>query len=215
MKLLNVTLARSIWLFPTEELNPHGLDIAPVLWAIKERYRFQRFPQKPEEIYAPKDGVRFGDGTFKMESEPIAIKEFTIHGDGVVVETLRSTEASDAFISDMLAFVTQQYRLTFDAAMLRSKIYINDMIVSTEFNFDTISKRLTQFGAILSEKIGLTFKLGSLRFSTEPRSGRPVQFVFERRAGANFDDKRYWSEAPLTTQDHLAMLDQLEKILSE
>lgn len=215
MKLLNVSLARSIWLFPTEELNPFGIDMVPVLAAVKERYSFQKFPQKTEEIYNPKDGIRFGDGAFKVDGGAIAIRELSVYGDGIVVETYSSTKASDAFIADLLSFATGQFRLKFDDGMLRNKIYVSNVVVSTDIDLDSINEKLARFAALLSKELGVSFRVGSLRLLTEPKNGRTAQFIFERRAGTNFDDNRYFAEAPLPTDTHLEMLDEFEKIWSE
>jgi len=49
MNLLSIRNARSIWLMQIEDMNPHGLDLIPVLVAIKSRYGFQKAP-KPEDL---------------------------------------------------------------------------------------------------------------------------------------------------------------------
>jgi hypothetical protein len=41
----------------------------------------------------------------------------------------------------------------------------------------------------------------------------PQPFAIERRVGSTYDEKKYFSQAPLRTQDHQAVLEQIEQIL--
>src|ERR1019366_7101267 len=38
-------------------------------------------------------------------------------------------------------------------------------------------------------------------------------FLVDRRAGAGYEENRYYSQAPLRTADHIALLNELEKLL--
>jgi hypothetical protein len=42
-------------------------------------------------------------------------------------------------------------------------------------------------------------------------NGPPPKFILERRAGIPFDKERYYSSAPIKTQDHITLLEEIER----
>jgi len=105
MEILNVRVARSVWLFDARDLNPRGLN--PVFFsAIKDRYHFLGSPKTPEELSwtasSPK-GVRFFDGAFSIEDSLLSVS-VTFFNDGIIADTGSSTRHSDTFLEDILAF---------------------------------------------------------------------------------------------------------------
>ena len=61
------------------------------------------------------------------------------------------------------------------------------------------------------------FDFGGLSLATDPTlyAGRkPVAFTLARRVNAPYSEKFFYSSAPLKTDDHVALLQQLEKALS-
>ena len=41
----------------------------------------------------------------------------------------------------------------------------------------------------------------------------PQPFAIERRVGSKYEENKYFSQAPLRTQDHRAILEQIEQLL--
>jgi hypothetical protein len=41
------------------------------------------------------------------------------------------------------------------------------------------------------------------------------KFALERRAGVSFDQERYFATAPMSTVDHLAVLEEIERVAAE
>jgi hypothetical protein len=215
MKLLNVALARSVWLFNTEDMNPRGMDLVPILAGIQARYKFQRHPTKIEEVYPTDGGIKFGSGSFKSEDCQILVQALTVFNDGLVAETRHSTVVTDAFLVDLLGFITRAYGLAFDPAMVLSKGYFSELMVTTDANLAALTDKFERLANLLSaEEPPRSFKASGIRFGTDPAEGGiPTQFIFERRVGIAYGQKRYFSQAPFSTARHLQILEALEELL--
>src|SRR5579864_4093748 len=115
MQLLSVGLARSIWLFDVNELNPTGKSIFPdILTWLGERYAFQTFPKSIGEIDTEKKGYIFKNGHFESGAGGIMVN-FSFFSDGVVAETRASTEKTDSFLDDLLHAAATRYGLAYTA----------------------------------------------------------------------------------------------------
>jgi len=70
MKLVNVAVARSVWLFSLEELNPRGVRLNPtVALALEDHYDFQR-QKRPER---PNEGLQFTGGAFTADGVEVNV----------------------------------------------------------------------------------------------------------------------------------------------
>src|SRR5580704_17868259 len=109
MQLLSVGLARSIWLFDINELNPTGKSIFPDILAwLGEEYCFQTFPRAIAEIDKEKKGYLFKTGEFQTGADTINVN-LSIFGDGIVAETWASTGKGDSFLEDILRSAAGKY----------------------------------------------------------------------------------------------------------
>ncbi len=214
MTVLNVKLARAIWLVDSRDLNPHGIDLFPILDAIKNRYNFQVFPTKAEEAneYDPK-GIVFMNGSFAASgSARHTIVKATIYGDGIVVDSALSTDFSEAFLADALDFLSTQFGLTYQAEMVHTKFYVSELIVRTERELDRLFAPL----AVITDKLrlvtGQEFKPSGFAFGLDPSAAnaRPVAFKLEREVGKPFSQSRYYTSAPVRTSQHEELLREVE-----
>jgi hypothetical protein len=211
MEIVRVVLARAVWLFDTQELNPRGVATYPDLYvAFGKRYQFTTLP-KPEDIHAG-GSVYFKQGKFPFEASSIAV-EFELHNDGLVVNTRHSTEAADGFLQDALAWCAEQFSIKYPANLVKKRIYRSELIVSMSPQLDALATKIGQFAAAIATTIptnaaGLT----GLQFGSHEV---PAAFYVERRAGnVPFDDNHYLANAWTTTSRHLALLESFEQIMS-
>lgn len=218
MRILTQANARVLWYVQSEDLNPNGLDLLPIYVALKTRYEFRIFPSKPEEFQPTSGGVVFAKGSFPLaDGQIVEIVRFEIFSDGLMVDTRASTEISEDILKDILRYLSRTHRLTFDQTMVKRKAYVSEVVATTEVNLGALNPKLQQFSTLLSAACGqnLDFQPDQIRFGTDvAQSQFSLKFRFERREGFDFNEKRYYSLAPTTTEKHKQLLDALEAILS-
>ena len=217
MKLLSVNLARAIWIFNINELNPHG-KYAGLINGLVDRYGFTKWPTTPEEMDEAK-GLKFINGKFTLPSGESIIINFTMFNWGLVVDSRSSTQSSEACIKDGLDWTVREFGYADYNDIIRSKSYQSEVHVHTAKTFDSLSQKLQLFAEKLSLLVkghgSLSYKTAGITFSNDPGPNNisPFQFRFERVDSTQFNENRYYSVAPLETDVHLEMLDELESIL--
>ncbi len=225
MKLLQVEKARSVWLFPIAELNPAGSDISSELgeW-FKKRYHFSKFPSSfLETEESKKDGYVFGHGRFRYKDGTIAVA-LTAHSDGLIGDTVASTDATDAFLQDALEGARAELSLAYEPSMVWQKAYVSQLIVKCETDLKGFGPKLSKFEQCVNAAVGRnefpsrrdTYRFDGMIFRADWTSAKKMPwFTFESRMNIPFSENRYYSQAPLSTSEHLALLDKLEEILAE
>ena len=135
-----------------------------------------------------------------------------------MVDTRSSTEQSDIFLDDLFMQLTKELNIPPYAAIIREKKYLSQLWISTDKSFDVINPRPEEIAAYLSDHAiegGPPFNFGGLSFWPDQTEKYPQPaFTIERAAGVHFSENRYFSAAPLQTEQHLELLDKLESILS-
>lgn len=216
MTVLNVKTARSIWLVDSRDLNPHGIDILPILGAIRDRYNFQSFPKTAEEANEsdPK-GIVFMNGSFATGNVRHTIVKATMYADGIVVDSALSTDFCEAFLADVLAFLSSQFGFTYSPEMIHTKIFTSELVVRSDKDLNRFFVPLATVKKKLNTLTGQDFEPFGLRFNIDATvtTARPAPFVFEREIGKRFSQNRYYSSAPLQTKQHEELLQELESLL--
>jgi hypothetical protein len=219
MQKVSIGLARSIWLFDINDLNPSGKNIFPdVLSWLGDKYAFQNFPKSVAEMDQDKKGFLFKAGQFQTGEGSITVN-FSLYNDGVVAETWASTEKGDQFLEDILQSSVLKYGLT-KPSQIR-KQYVSEVVVRLDNPLSNLNPKLSQFSETLSgifkqhnlpsfETTGVVFGLDS-----SATSYKPPGFGIERKVGAPFSDNRFWSKSPFTTSEHLRVIEEFEKLLAE
>jgi hypothetical protein len=220
MKLLSVQRARSILLINLVDLNPHGRNVFSLIAPVIEKYKFVQFPTKPEELDLSK-GINFVGGSFQKDPKNDIAIDLTIFNDGFLADTRSSTEDSDSFLDDFLSWIAGEFGLVPYKEILRSRAYVSELWVKTDKSLNALNPKLEHFGKRLTSLIighnhhPISFETYRIAFWTNPTITLPPgPFKFERAEGAPFNENRYYSAAPLQTDVHLEMLEELESILS-
>jgi hypothetical protein len=220
MQLLNVALARSIWLFDVNELNPTGKSIFPdaFVW-LGEKYSFQTFPKSIADIDQEQKGYLFKAGEFQTDEDTITVN-FSIYNDGLVAETWASTEKGDALIEDILRSTAGKYGLPFRPDMVRKKQYVSEVNVRLDHALSNVNPKINRFcealnGLFLRHHLP-AFEMTGMIFApdTSASSYKPPGLMIERKAATPFAENRFWSKSPFTTKEHLFTLGEFEKLLA-
>jgi hypothetical protein len=215
MELSAVLLARVFYFFESSDLNPRGAVYFPdLVRALVEKYGFQKFPQKLEEMDESK-GIEFATGKIGKKT----IEKVSIYTNGIAVDTRSSTKDSEEILLEALVWGTGKMGLKYRPEMLLRKAYISQVTFHSDSplldlcpEMDDITKRLNK---IVSGNMRLESNFGpsGFRIMLDPESQRiPIAgFILERRQGAAYAENKYFSAAPLETDTHLSFLEEFEK----
>lgn len=221
MKLLNVNLARAIWLFPMSDLNPTGRAVREEGFAaIADRYKFHAVPTvlAAIELQRKNEPVVFGGGAFTSKSgEPVAI-DLKIYNDGLIAESRSNTVIADAFLKDLFVWAPSALGFPKTSVSVQKKLFASELYIECAHELTTINPKLAKFAKSLAEAVSAespkSYELSGLQFSTNPKDGTQlVNFRLERQVNTNFELHRYFSAAPMHTDAHLALLSEFEKLL--
>lgn len=223
MHLLSVKQARSIWLINAVDLNPRGLNLFGLINPIVAKYNFKVYPTKLEELVGKEViEIKFDGGGFQKDPQNNIAITLTIFNDGFVVDTRSSTRDSDAFLDDFLNYLSNEFGLSPYQDVLRSKIYVSELWVKTEKYLNALNPKLANFSKRLTSLIEghsyhpIAYETSGIIFWTDPIvTNPPTPFRLERMIDRPFAENRYYSVAPLQTDIHLEMLNELEKILGK
>ncbi len=217
MKLLGVRQARSIWLVPQYFLNPKGIFLRAAAIEAKERYQFLKSPF--ENGTAGTTEAKYENGGFKSKrGNTIQVSSMILHPDGVVADTMSSTEDTDAFLEDIFGWLHKSYGLGSPAEVPITRLYVSELNITMEKQPAFLNPKLQSFcdeisSAMGDEKKGPAGFLG-FQLSTDPeKSPRPSIFRFEREISTSITGNRYYSSAPIQTTAHIKLLEKLEKSL--
>lgn len=219
MELVAVRTARFIAAISTEELNPRGLVIYPsLIEALVEKYNFDTYPSGDDELDETA-GIEFENGNWNGT----LISKVTIFGNGIVIDTRSSTKDSEAIFNEAMQWTSESVGLTYHPSMVTSKIYVSELVVRTKVVLNNLNPALQSFGEQLSKSINshtglnVTNELGGLvfYFDTSAIKAAPPPFRIERLGEVAYSENKYYSMAPIHTEEHLEFLEQLENILTK
>jgi hypothetical protein len=220
MEKVSVGLARSIWLFDVNELNPTGKNFLPdlLLW-LGEKYSFQTFPRSIADLDKEQKGFIFKTGEFQSAAGAITVN-FSFFNDGVVAETWSSTENGDELLGELLRSAANKYGLVYKPEMIRTKTYISELVVRLDHHLNKVNPKIASFCATIDKLFAKRnlppFEMTGMVFApdTSASSYKPPGLLIERKTGTAFTENRFWSKSPFTTSDHLLALEEFENLLT-
>ena len=187
---------------------------------LRDRYKFLQLPTNIEE-YDFQRGVIFAGGVFNKDK---LIEQLRIHNNGVYCAARQPTEVIQQFIDDVFEWVIQDFGITFDYhdppnvfAMSSLEVESDVCHTSARNAFSVIGEKITALLESYGQEVP-KFEPTSLMFhcdETRVTGIKPTKFTFERREGRLFDEKLFFSTAPLKTADHLELLNELEGLLAD
>src|SRR5262249_5748981 len=99
MRLISVQLARVTWLADVNEFNPRGLNIfSELIPMLVQEYKFKNFPKEGDDLQS---GLKLMKGEYVNNQGDTLSVDMTVFNDGVVADTVASTEASEEFLSEV------------------------------------------------------------------------------------------------------------------
>jgi hypothetical protein len=216
MKLSSILTSKTVrFLFGTFQSG--SAYIPHVNKLMHERFGFLGLPKSLEEMDGNK-GIKFMHGNFNG----ITIDLLEVFNDGLVVHTKTNTNQADRFIDGLIDTVKKELNFVPQEIPHRSRMYISELEVSLDKdiagafkNFSKVAELITASISELADETpsmqgtGLVFNYDV----TKSPHIKPVRFTLERRAESAFDTNLYFSSAPLPTDAHLSVLQEIERAL--
>ena len=218
MNIVAFSSGSFIALFPLEAFTPlSGLNERRTVDAIRERYEFVSSPDmSSSRAELEQTGIVFEGGVHETAAGQVAINRLSVHNDGVVVRS-NKTEYAEAFFNDVTSWLTEEN----GCRQVRKKpLYVSEIVVDFEApvanminNYNEIVNLLLSHVGTRREVKAAAFSALSFEFVTKD-SMAAAKFLIERRVGTTVDDERYFCSAPLTTEHHLEVLQEIERLFS-
>ena len=215
MKLAAVAKARALAIIELNELNVGGkVRFADCVGPLVERYNFAVFPQKPEDFDLSDKGVRFESG----KAGDLTIDSLVIYSGAIFVDTFSSTADSRRILLEMLEWGRGALGLTYSTGMIRRWGYISHVMFFTDFPLlKSLSSPLQRLGEKISAVTqelwnGLSYEPMSVTIGHDPtvRKNAIAGFFIQHRINSPFAENKFFSEAPLPTDLHIKLLEELE-----
>jgi hypothetical protein len=218
MKVLYTEHAKENWIFDLRLLNPRGAKITTLMEAIIERYKFSKFPANPLDV--KEGGLSFVEGEFTNSGGFKMGVTVTFYGDGVVADSFSHTDNTTEFLRDLAQFAGE-FGFPFPDESDIGKGFTSILGVECDAPLLVLNPRLESIARLIEKNLvtmdnkpreiefsGITF------FSEDVGQNKaPALFRVERKVSQPFSTNRYFAQAPLETDAHIAVLEELEGLL--
>jgi hypothetical protein len=123
----------------------------------------------------------------------------------------------------MLNWGAETFGLSNRPDLITRRQYVSEIIFTSDMALSTANARLNHLGNGVTQSIAkhfnqtLPYELNAIDFHFDTTQSKQffAHFRIERFAGAPFSDKKYYSGAPLTTDEHVNLINDLEALLKE
>ena len=217
MKLINVPLAQSVI-----AVTPNrGFGYLPdAVKAVVDRYKFVEFPTGPHQLFPadPNGSIDFRHGKLEVSDRVIVFSWLQVYQSGLSVSTDTDTRDSDFVLNDVLEWTAAHFNFEFE--IIRPIGHSSRLVVQFDRKLadffpmlrpviEPVQNRVDDFYLVKPP-----FELTSVVFhfdQTVQPGFAPSAIKIEPRQATPFDKRLYYSEAPLSTLDHLELLGRFEK----
>jgi hypothetical protein len=151
------------------------------------------------------------------EEDRVLSVRVTFYNDGIIADTASNTRDTDLFLQELLAFAAQQFGLERRTDFVHKKQYVSEVMFRPDCDLNTVCDRISKLAGALATTFGgrSSFQWQGFELRPEPPldSGPVIPFKFEKQLGTPLNENRYYSLAPLSTDEHLRILGQFEQIM--
>lgn len=215
MKISSIVLSRVLAFIDTIDLSPvGGVDARGFVRETAEQFHFQKYPQTLDEFDTQK-GMEFVSGRLGKKT----ISKFVIWNNILVVESRFTTTETQEMLQEMLLWGTEKFKLTYSPEMIQHYAYVSDLSFYSDaplLSIDPLLRRIAErIGSSLTKiwQEPILYEPFDLKIGHDPlaRKWGIAPFQITRRAEHRFSENKYFSEAPLPTDEHIALLEEYEK----
>jgi hypothetical protein len=214
LKISAIVLSRVLAFVDTVDLSPTaGINAPEFVREAAKQFHFLKYPEKLEEFDTTK-GIEFLIGRIGRRT----ISKLVIWPNALVIETRSNTTEAKELLGEILLWGKEKFNLTYSPEMITRYAYVSDLSFYSEAPILSVSplwERIARkTGEALSEMWKDTIHYEPIEFKIghDPlaRKWGIAPFQITRRAEHKFSENKYFSEAPLPTDLHIALLEEYE-----
>jgi hypothetical protein len=209
-----------------DEVAPEGgINYREFFELVAAKYNFAVRPQLPPGVpFLPGGQTHiFQSGTFVSGGERWPIMQLASIPNGDIV-TAATTEIADSVLNDYMAKLDEKLKFRFSSATKKRRSYQSNIVVQFESGIEERIEGLKKIEVFLAREIprrGAPFKIKRLAFGY----GNPIptltleniensDFALERRGDEPYSENRYACSAPVSTSEHIRILEAMERELA-
>jgi hypothetical protein len=203
------------WIALSDEIRAHeGIPLRVWIDALQSKFKFG---QLPSEI--PKSGgFEFRAGTLEAGENLIAVPLLTIFSDGVSVNLQSNTRNAEIVLQATLEiFLSLGLR---EPSTSPLHYYVSTIVADFGKSLDSLFpppllKSISESMLVQGKAQFFAIHLNFDPLAIPGRISRvnPSQFRIERRLEISYDQNRYFCQANTTTEKHVVLLEQLERMV--
>jgi hypothetical protein len=214
MELVTIELAKITYL--TKLHTPGGSVYLPeAMEKLVRRYLFAKHPSIDD---LTKTVRTFGIGKFKSTQ----INEFSIYNDGIIVSSDCNSSILDEFIDDLFNWVREEFGLLPTLEAVNEKTYESNIVVKADTDIIQVAAPSAAAAAAIKKAYSSNrYPDADLEYSgfvctvneaTFPGVKKPTKFIVDRRLNMPIEQNFFYSQAPLSTDDHFELLRTFERL---
>lgn len=210
MELITHELSRVVYLanFARRDGGPFQPEVAQ---KVLQKYSFVKFPGVDD---LQKESYTFSMGKF----QEFQIDELKVYGDGIIVSGKCNTRILDAFVTDLFGWLKTDYGIEEISVQKPEKYFESGLLVRPKGDITSVlspPKRVTSLiERAMADTTQAEYQPTAIYFETDSAGlktrRRPNRFTLERRIGLPFSANVFYSQAPMRSDDHFALLESLE-----
>jgi hypothetical protein len=224
-------------LFGTVALRVSGDSVAPeggfifrdFIEFVALTYHFTVKPQLPPQGALLMPAIQqlvFQDGVLIVGEKKLAIMQLVALSNEDII-TSATTEAAETILNDYMKRLDEALGYRFASSKTDRRAYLSNLVVQFDIPIDERLEGLRKIEACLAREIprpAWPFKMKRLAFGygdVAPVSSvsfdalEKSDFVIERRSGEPYSESRYFCGAPLSTTEHIRVLEMLEQEMAK
>jgi enamine deaminase RidA (YjgF/YER057c/UK114 family) len=222
MKLIGYINAFAAYRERVEEVSPmRGYVLTELVETVRAAFQFQvcpQLPMTPEQLAAAT--LQFYLGRYEAGGDNFGVGLLIMETGGDIIKAMTTDQAEKAL--DHLVEVLDQklgYRL---GEASKTKVVVSNVVVEFDEAFERSIDRIGAIASTINTALPGDEILGLKRLAfgvpvtraplTQMEMLEMADFLIERRVEVPLEANRYYCSAPMRTNDHLALLAQIEAI---
>lgn len=214
MKISAIELSRVLAFVDLNDLTPFGsISLTKIAPRLVDRLEFSSFPKTIEQFDESK-GIVFEDGLWNG----IPIQMMTIYNNGIMMDTRKGTDASLRVVKEFFDWAVIEFGLAVPEYGIQKTRFLSRFTFFSEALAALGGHPIQRLAESLSQRVGeitgQTRRYETIRIDLDfDRSELKVPIApltIQRRITSPFEQNKFFTEAPLPTDVHIALIEQFE-----